>query len=265
MLVLLLLFFCIFPPQILADDPAIKISNFSSNLDSEWVELLNNTDENISFNGWALRDENDNSNNKDSLLLTGCISPHSYQTFYHNKGWLNNDKDTIYLYDTNKILIDLLTYSVGKTDSNPKSDNNCVPTSTPTPTPITTLTPTLTEAPIPTSTSVPTPTIIKTPTPTKTSTPTPTKTPTSTPTPTPTPTKTPTGNSALQNTPTSISATESAILVSTETPVSTPTSIPEVLGTTTTNKKNYFPLIFICLGGLFLLTPLIIAKIKHEN
>lgn len=51
----------------------------------------------------------------------------------------------------------------------------------------------------------------------------------------------------------------------------TPTQEPNpntesVLGTTTTIKKNnYLPLVFICLGALFLLTPLIIAKIKHEN
>lgn len=74
-------------------------------------------------------------------------------------------------------------------------------------------------------------------------------------------------------TPTSILATDSAILstnpVLQDSPISTPTLASEsgsVLGATdTANKKSFLPLILICSGGLFLLTPLIIAKIKNGN
>ncbi|MFA6184965.1 MAG: lamin tail domain-containing protein [Candidatus Shapirobacteria bacterium] len=237
MLVLLLLFFSVFSHQVLADDPIIKITNFSSDSDPEWVELSNTTSEDINIDGWIIRD--DNTSKTDDLLLTGLISASSKIIFSHAKGWLNDSSDIIYLYNSSNILIDKLSY--------------------PTPTPTSTPTPILTSTPIPTLTPELTPTPTKTPIPTKTLIPTKTSTPTKTPTPikTITPTKT--------LTPTSTLATESAILVSTETPVPTPTSVPEVLGTATTNKKNCLPLIFICLGGLFLLTPLIIAKIKNGD
>ena len=122
----------------------------------------------------------------------------------------------------------------------------------------------------------PTPTIAPTNTPFPTSTPLPTNTPT--PTPTPTPTKTPTPTPTEAPTPT-ITPTETIVpfLTSTEEPSpldlsdqNTPTenlnpTSSSVLGATKSNNKNYLPLIFICLGALFLLTPLIIARIKHEN
>lgn len=248
------------PKTVFAID-SIKISNFSSNSDPEWVELINNTDSNINIEGWALRDLNDNSNNKDSLVLTGCISPHSYQTFYHNTGWLNNTSDTIYLYNLTRELIDNFAYTTGKNDNFPKQDNTCTITITPTNTPTST-------SPLPTITPSPTPTPSPTNIPTPTPTPTPTKSPTSTPTIKPT--ATPTVN--LNRYDPSTEATISAIITSdneistptlTDTPTITPTSSP-VLGTTTT-KKNFIPLILISLGGLFLLAPLIIAKIKSKT
>lgn len=226
----------------------VKISDFSSNSDPEWIKLINNTDENISIENWVFRDENDNSNNKDSVSLTGCISPHSYQTFYHDKGWLNNDGDTIYLYDLNKSLIDSLVYSVGKSDVNSQFDNTCV-LPTPTPTPTATPTPTPTAAPSPTPTLTPT------------QTPTPTITPTKIPTVTPTPTDEPIPTAAIEPIDTTNTPTEEIL-----TPTITQIPAQElILGETTTSKKNPLPLIFICIGALFLLTPLIIAKIKHEN
>lgn len=104
------------------------------------------------------------------------------------------------------------------------------------PTPIPTFTPT----PIPTSTPIPTPT----------NTPTPTKIPTSTPIPTITPISTPS---------TALTPIIDEIL-------NTPTLEPMILGETTTieniTKKNFLPLILIISGGILLLSPLIITKIK---
>ena len=127
--------------------------------------------------------------------------------------------------------------------------------------------------------AIPTPTV--TPTLTPTTIPTPTLTPTLTPTPSPTKTPTPTPTKILTPTPipdlnlytTSDQASVSAILDPIEevTPTIEETPIPttnqnqtSVLGDDTT-KKNFLPLIFICLGGVFLLTPLIATKIKIKK
>ena len=110
--------------------------------------------------------------------------------------------------------------------------------------------------------------VVSAPPPTSTPTIAPTSAPTSTPTKTPTPTKIITPTKTI--TPTKI-ATPSAVtptnfVVSTLEDTPTPVSASEsVLGATTVKKKNFIPLIFICLGGLFLLTPLIIARIKHDS
>lgn len=110
-----------------------------------------------------------------------------------------------------------------------------------------------------------------------TQTPTPTISPTSIPTPTntPIPTIKPTATPTIdlnKYTP-SPNASISAILEPTDTiEIVTPTQEPiispivdsELVLGENTSRKNIFPLIFICLGGLFLLTPLIIAKIKSR-
>ena len=122
-------------------------------------------------------------------------------------------------------------------------------TPTPTPTSTPTFTPTLTptHTPTPTPSFTPTPTATKTPTPTQTSTPTQTPTPTEyIPTPEPlaledaftTPTPVPTGN---------IAGINDVVFTSTPTPA---------------KNINILPFIFIGIGGLLLLIPLIITKIK---
>lgn len=113
----------------------------------------------------------------------------------------------------------------------------------------------------PTSTPIPTPTLTPTPTPTKI------------PTITPTPTKIPTPTIKITPTKIPTEATISAILEPTQIPevtetptvMATPTS-GETLGdaTQSATKKNFLPLIFIVLGGILLLTPLIISKIKKQ-
>ena len=81
MFFLILLLSLIFTKPIFAV-PIVSISDYSSGSDPEWVELINNTDSNITVEGWTIKDSN--GIDSDDLTLTGCISPHSYQTFYHN-------------------------------------------------------------------------------------------------------------------------------------------------------------------------------------
>ena len=190
----LLLFTLIFPSSIYA---AILINEISPSTDPEWIELYNDGDIAVDLAGFLLEDGN--SSHTDDLNLTGSILSKGYLVFTHTEGWLNNNGDTIKLYnnDSPSVIIDQHTYgSVDATHSivrSPDGNENWVITSmitngssNPTPTP----------SPTPTPTATSTPTVTPTSTPTKTPTPTPTKKPT----PKPTPTKTPEELSD-QNTP----------------------------------------------------------------
>ncbi len=114
----------------------------------------------------------------------------------------------------------------------------------------------------------PTPTIIPTDVPTPTDPPTPTPTKTPTPTRTPTPTKIPTPTENETPTPNISPLYQGEIPINQEKGFDT---TPEILGVSNSHpdvsksNKKILPLVFICLGGLFLLTPLIIAKIKNGH
>ena len=240
-------------------DPIVKIVDFSSNSSPEWVEISNQTANQVDLTNWNIRDGN--SSLTDDLALTGCLSPNSTQTFFHDSGWLNDGGDTIKLYDSQATLIDSLVYTAGKLNLNYQSTNTCVltPTQTPTQTP----------TPIPTSTSAPLPSITPTPTPVNTNTPVPTSTLTLTPTPTNKPTTIPTATTAPWPTDTPLPELTPmndplpSVIVDGP-PTLTPTSTPAVLSASTTSKSfaSYLPLIFIVTGGVLLLIPLIITKIK---
>ena len=247
MIFLIILFFLFSTTSVLATIPDIEISGFSE-INPEYVELKNNSDTDVNLDGWSIKDSN-NITTDDIYLNSGdIITSKSTKKFTSpDSTWLNNDGDTISLYYGNE-LVDSLSYPVA------------TPTSAPTETPTPTLTPTITPTRTPTST----PTISPTKTPTLTPTLTPTQTPTVTPTKIPTVTPTPTDEPI----PTAVIEPINTTTLTEATPIPTiaPTSAQElILGETTTSKKNPLPLIFICIGALFLLTPLIIAKIKHES
>jgi hypothetical protein len=258
---LIFLWFLLVRP-VMAADPVVKITNFSSNSSPEWVEIHNQTSSAIDIGNWKIR--NGNSSLTDDLTLTGCLSADGYQTFYHDSGWLNDGGDTISLYDAQNNLIDQLVYTKGQSLTNPKTTNSCQPTLTPVPTATVVLTLTPTNPPLPTIT--PSPTDIPTNTPTPTNTPIPTLVPTDTPlpssTPMPTDTPLPILTPVLEATPTDsteLSASNSNssllgdILGATDPQSSSPSS-PKM--------ANLLPLIFIIAGGILLATPLIISKIK---
>ena len=133
---LLLFLFLAFPKNLLANNLVndITITDFSSNSDPEWIQITNNTDHDIDLTDWALRDQINDSNNTDGILLDGCLTPGTFQVLTHDSGWLNNGGDTIRLYDQNDQLINALTYQQGTDKTAPDSTNTCTPSS-PTPTP----------------------------------------------------------------------------------------------------------------------------------
>lgn len=141
MLIILLFLFFFLKTPVLADS-AIKITDFSSDSDTEWVQLTNNTSENLTLDGWYFKDNADHIRNIDKA----CLSPSTNKTFSYSSGWLNNDGDTINLYNSSGNLIDQLIYSdsESKNQSLPLSTSTClIPTNTPTPT--------LTPSPTPTT------------------------------------------------------------------------------------------------------------------
>lgn len=132
MLVILLIIFILFTSPVFAD-PIIKITDFSSDSDPEWIQLTNTTNETQTLNGWYFKDNASHIRE----IETVCFSPSSNKTFSYSSGWLNNDGDTINLYNPNGVLIDQLIYSdpESKNQTPPESTNTClIPTNTPTPT-----------------------------------------------------------------------------------------------------------------------------------
>jgi len=201
---------------------------------------------------------------------------------------LNNDKDTIYLYDQNGNEKDsikygyegeaclpstdgsiaripdgnstydrLLNHTKGQTNGLLVTDSCPVPTPTPTPTPRPTNIPT----PTPTPTSKPTP--IPTPTPKL---PSPTPKPSS---PTPKmPTATPSVSASNENYE-SLVLSASSVSELTVTPALTPTeNMSQVLGESTNKPNNFLPFIFIGLGAILVVTSgafLLMPKFKRYN
>lgn len=134
MLVLLLILSLFFPKNILAVSPKdITITDFSSNSNPEWVQIKNNTNQNITLENWYFTDNSNHSKNIDTF----CLSPLSIKTINYSSGWLNNDGDAINLYDNKGSLIDTLIYSKSevKEQSSVQDTNTCaLPTPTADPT-----------------------------------------------------------------------------------------------------------------------------------
>ena len=155
-------------PPILSN---IYINEFMPNPEtgSEWVEIYNNNDFDLSLENWRIQDNTD----KQRIIANNTIPSYSYFIFMFNN-YLNNTGDSIRLLDQyNRQIGETFTYNTTKkgysfslqedqtwcqTVSSMNQDNfSCYspPTSTPNPT----------DTPKPTSTPKNTPTPKKTPTP----------------------------------------------------------------------------------------------------
>ena len=77
--------------------------------DGEWIKLVNTGEEPVRLTGWQIKDES----GKKFTLSTEELSPQGELelAFGKTKIYLNNDRDTITLYDNESRQIDSLSYS----------------------------------------------------------------------------------------------------------------------------------------------------------
>ena len=73
----------------------------------EWIEIINSTNNTIDLTGWT---EKDGSTNK-TVLPSQTLVPHDFFVLLNLKGKLNNDGDSIFLFDGTGIMIDAISYN----------------------------------------------------------------------------------------------------------------------------------------------------------
>jgi len=107
----------------------------------EWVEIYNNSDYDFDTAGWYVWDNSGDDANKiyitaaNTVPATTVVSAHSFLTVYMNKAVLNNNGDTVKLYDASSALVDSYAYSgadycsleptPGDTNADTTSDTSC--------------------------------------------------------------------------------------------------------------------------------------------
>jgi hypothetical protein len=242
----------------------ILINEYMADATPEWVELVNNNNFSVSIANWKLGDSTTNT----KPIPSTTIPPNGYFTFDIAGFFLNNNSDSVKIIDSSDTLIDSTsytstspTYSWTKNtswclaiQSKGSSNNSCYVTPTPIPT----------STSVPTSTSAPTATLI----PSNTSTPTPSNSPTTTKYPTSTPLPT------LEIFPTLPPEPTAVIEPTVYLPDAPTISDPQVLGdmifptpTKTPSKFTTSPttiaIIFIILGGILLLIPILLIKFNR--
>ncbi len=236
---------------------AISINEFSSNSDPEWVELYNNNSDSVDLSGWYLVDTANH-----QKTLTGTIPGNGYFVYDVSSGWLNNDTDTIYLYNSatpSANLMDSISYGSGKTVGNPDGNKSAGRIPDGSGTWVNNLSTSKSAANIPPPTPGPTntPTPTSAPTSTPTSTPAPTAVPSATPKPLPTPTRSaiiPTiGEQEFVN---AKQNSQGQLLDLGESPP--PSSTPSVLGETTSKSDPVLPILIISVGAIGLVVSLIL-------
>ncbi len=110
MVAILFFLFFLFGGYVYADEPIVKITGYSAT-SPEYVELTNNTDQELNLEDWIIKDNN-NVDDDIHLTSTDTLPAKSTKKFTNNKNstWLNNDEDIIYLIDKENKEIDKLKY-----------------------------------------------------------------------------------------------------------------------------------------------------------
>ncbi len=95
----------------------IKLNEFSSASNPEWIELYNPETSNVNLNGWViLFDDSSTTTQKITLSTNDAIPGNGFKVIEHpftSSGWLNNNGDTIILKDQNGSLVDSISYGTG--------------------------------------------------------------------------------------------------------------------------------------------------------
>lgn len=96
----------------------------------EWVEVYNGNSTTADLNGWYMVDA---VNHKKSL--SGTVGAKKYIVFYFSSGWLNNDGDTVSLFNPSGKLLEEYTFGEGSSDRSfsKEASGKWKPTTTPTP------------------------------------------------------------------------------------------------------------------------------------
>ncbi len=134
MVIIFFLFFLLFVRPVCSES-MIKINSFSAT-SSEFIELINNSSNEINLESWTIK--NDNFLDDDiHLNNTHIIPANSTQKFYNEnkQSWLNDSGDIIYLYDKENNLIDKLSYPLSTSTTTLTSTPTFIPTPTSIPSP----------------------------------------------------------------------------------------------------------------------------------
>jgi hypothetical protein len=72
----------------------------------EWIEIVNTTEDEIDLTGWTVKD----ATTSKTALSTQSLPGHAYFVLQNPKGKLNNDGDSIFLFDPTGATIDAISY-----------------------------------------------------------------------------------------------------------------------------------------------------------
>ncbi len=100
-------------------------------LQGEWVEFYNNGSSSIDMTGWYIKDDTGNvrgtvgpaSTYNGQVVIGSKESYYKWLVLFINGSWLNNDGDTVELYNPQGILQDSYTYQGSATDDDEDSNN----------------------------------------------------------------------------------------------------------------------------------------------
>ncbi len=116
--VLFLLIFCFFPKSIFAQIFINEVSPISS---PEWVELYNDSEDNVDISGWKLIDLANNSKTIPSVV----INARGFFVYENSSGWLNNSgQESLVLKNSANETIDTLSYGTDGIVGIPSSDKS---------------------------------------------------------------------------------------------------------------------------------------------
>ena len=98
-------------------------------ISGEWVELYNKTSNPIDLTGWYIKNTADRQINIEAINTLDnltTIDANGWLVLFMNDDILDNNGDTIYLYDSNNVLVDFYTYTMPEYNINntPGTTNN---------------------------------------------------------------------------------------------------------------------------------------------